>query len=522
MNDLLEDPIFHLTVEGKSLAVSLPEMLALYCRDETGIDRVDGLMAHQQHVWHCFMTQLAALALRHVEPSEPLSTSPEDWRDLLLSLAPEPAWKLFVSDLSQPAFMQPPVPEGNLDKFKGVCDSPSDIDLVILSKDHELKIRRQGNGTPEQWVYALVALQTFDGYLGRGNYGIARMNGGLGARLVVSWSLHTDTGNRFRRDLKVLRATESRQRALDTAPFSRTGYPLLWAFEWDGDRAIELSDIDPYAIEVCRRLRFAKPGELRRAASTRERVVAKERKGDLGDPWVPIVRGENKALTVGENGVTYKTLTSLLDPESGIELAPCNKLQESDGESPTLWASVLSRGQGVTPAFTSRELRVPRRAHLSFFGTPTKSEALSARIYHQLDAIDKSKNRVLKPALCILLQGAPDKLDLKDPRPAPILTLFESYVESHFFEHLWAGAELDNDEAAERFECALVEQCRLLFEQGVHSLPIPSARRSRAVAQAELVFGGAASKHLGHYKAYRARIAEERKNQRNPQPRGAA
>jgi CRISPR system Cascade subunit CasA len=39
--------------------------------------------------------------------------------------------------------------------------------------------------TPEHWFYALLTLQTMQGFLGAGNYGISRMNGGFASRPSV-------------------------------------------------------------------------------------------------------------------------------------------------------------------------------------------------------------------------------------------------------------------------------------------------------------------------------------------------
>jgi CRISPR system Cascade subunit CasA len=56
----------------------------------------------------------------------------------LLKLADgsEAAWHLVVDDVSQPAFMQPPVPEGSLEEAKYSSDiqTPDELDMLVTSK----------------------------------------------------------------------------------------------------------------------------------------------------------------------------------------------------------------------------------------------------------------------------------------------------------------------------------------------------------------------------------------------------
>ena len=60
-----------------------------------------------------------------------------------------------------------------------------DADLLLTSRDHDLKQTVASRASPEDWVFALVSLQTSEGYGGRGNYGIAQMNGGSSSRPML-------------------------------------------------------------------------------------------------------------------------------------------------------------------------------------------------------------------------------------------------------------------------------------------------------------------------------------------------
>ena len=63
--------------------------------------------------------------------------------------------------------------------------TPDALDYIVTAKNHDLKAARIERSSVEQWFYALIALQTMEGFLGRGNYGISRMNSGFGSRPLV-------------------------------------------------------------------------------------------------------------------------------------------------------------------------------------------------------------------------------------------------------------------------------------------------------------------------------------------------
>ena len=57
--------------------------------------------------------------------------------------------------------------------------------MLITSRNHDLKQNVARQAEPEDWVFALVSLQTSEGYGGSGNQGIARMNGGSSSRPML-------------------------------------------------------------------------------------------------------------------------------------------------------------------------------------------------------------------------------------------------------------------------------------------------------------------------------------------------
>ena len=183
MNNLLIDPLIRVRLNvGDSAAMSLPEVYEAASTD--GIAAFPALRPHQRHAWHAFLAQLGAMAIQRAGGSEPARTAGE-WRSLLRDLTPgfgdDEPWRLIVGDPELPAFMQCPAPAGLKDYRKRVA-TPDDLDILVTSKNHDVKQAVAIRAVPEDWIFALVDLQTMAGFLGAGNYGIARMNGGFSAR----------------------------------------------------------------------------------------------------------------------------------------------------------------------------------------------------------------------------------------------------------------------------------------------------------------------------------------------------
>jgi CRISPR system Cascade subunit CasA len=398
-----------------------------------------------------------------------------------------------VEDLSQPAFLQPPVPERSLKEFKNAEQTPDAIDLLVTSKNHDVKAERIGSGTPEHWMFALVSLQTMQGVLGSGQYGIARMNGGFGNRPCFAFAPTTGWGARFGRDLGVL--LKSRESVA-----SRYGYPveegkaLLWLEPWNGKKSLSLNACDPFFIEVCRRVRFEWKGEWLQARTTGtqvSRLHAKEQAGVTGDPWTPVHRAQAKALTLPEEGFSYRKMQELLfsgDYEHGI----AGTLTSQD----TLCvASALVRGQGKTEGWHERILPIPPPAR-RLFASPEGRERLSAMAKARVDMAARAQQMVLKPALCALLQEGPEKLDYKDTRVAPWLRSFDREVDAVYFNALWDDLELPPEQADRAWERRALGLAEAELARATQSAPLSAARRYRAIAAGERLFHAAARKHF--------------------------
>jgi len=476
----------------------LPQVLEHLSTEEDEIRSFTALRPHQAHPWHAFLVQIAAMASKRAG-ADGKGVSAEHWTRWLLTLSggSEEAWTLLVDDLAQPALLQPPVPEGTLGGFKNRAETPDQIDMLVTAKNHDVKATRMRRATPEHWFYALLTLQTMEGFSGKNNYGIARMNGGFSSRPCVALSPGLRWDERFRRDLGVL-LDRYDQTARDHGFALDSGLSLGWLAAWDGTQSLVLGQIDPYVVEVCRRVRLM-GGENRNQETTAAisnsqvtRIDAKDTKGDIGDPWTPIDRAEKKAITVQKTGFTYK-LTQELLLGGKYEPSASQRVQSEDAGDMLFLASALVRGQGKTEGLHQRALPIPARVRMSLLKAETR-DRVSAMAQRRVEIVDTVRQKVLHPALCSLLQGAPNRLDLRDERTRPWKSALDTAVDSLFFEHLWR--DMDGGDAERHWQQTVIDLARAQLELALDSVPIPSIRIYRARAAATRVFEGSARKQF--------------------------
>jgi CRISPR system Cascade subunit CasA len=497
--DLLIDPTLTVRSRGSLPAQhSLPSLLqALGQGGELEMAR---LRPHQQHAWHAFLVQVAGLIVHRAGDGR-VQRNEEEWRAGLLELASgagADAWRLVVEDLSRPAFMQPPVPEGSLAGFQKRLREPDALDVLVTAKNHDEKQRRMARPEPEHWVYALVTLQTMEGFLGRGNYGIARMNGGFASRPGVGLAPGLGWCERFRRDVLVW--LNSRDRLIDGYGYpERGGKALLWLEPWTGGKgeSLPLPALDPFFVEICRRVRLlgGPDGHLEALATNTEaaRVAGKEALGNTGDVWTPVA-ADGKGLTVGGGGFHYQLLADLLlsgDYPWRAALEP----RPEDGEAPIVVAQVLVRGQGETQGFHQRIVPVPPHVRRKL-GKLEERQSLGTLAQDRVGRAKDASRRVLHPALCALLQGGRDDIDFRDRRTSRWLERLDAAVDRVFFEDLWAVADLDSEEARRQWDERLRALTREQLDAAIAEAPTPGAVHPKAVARAEIIYWGSARKRL--------------------------
>jgi CRISPR system Cascade subunit CasA len=494
LHNLLTEPMLGVSERGGGISrLTLPTALTALAGGRP-LEFV-ALQPYQFHAWHAFAVQLGALAGFRAGVSDVTALrDPAQWTDVMRALTDgrDEPWCLIVPDLAAPAFMQPPVPKGSIAKWKAenITATPDAIDLLKTAKNHDVKIERIVAPGPEHWIYALVSLQTMQGFSGRDNYGIARMNGGVSNR--PSFAAARDLGwpTRFVRDTNILLAARAEIAATHSYD-PETGRGLLWLEPWDGVEQIAISELDPFFIEVCRRIRLLEEQGrtvARWSTSKATRVAAKEQKGDLGDPWTPVRIEDHAALTAAN--LSYRQVQQVI---FGDEFRPSRASvpQPRDGDEPLLVCQVLVRGQGKTDGYYERFILVPPKARLRL-ATDDGRRQLGELSKQRLVEIRNVESKALRPALAALLQGGPDRLDFRDPRLDGFVKPFDQEVDRVFFAELFEDIDLSFEAARTKWLEKLLGFARSVFESAKQFAPVPSARLFRARAAADRVFYGAA------------------------------
>lgn len=475
-HDLLNAPLIG-TDRG---ALSLPGVLAAMARGE--VAAFPALRPHQRPAWHMFLVQLAVLALDAAD-LRALPESEGDWRAALRGLTrafpDDEPWHLIVADRTRPAFFQPPDPGGL--KWTAVA-TPDALDMLITSRNHDVKREIAHDAGPEDWIHALVSLQTMEGFGGAGNYGIARMNGGSSSRVLIGLapasegSGDVDPSAWWRRD--VLRLVGARTGLEGTA--------LLWLAPWPETHAFDLQALDPLFVEVCRRIRLVADGEriaAERSTSKAARIAAKEAKGNTGDPWAPIHVAEGKAFTLGEGDWTHERLVTLLFAGDGREwiVPPLARSFPGEEVGPmVLIAEAFARGNSKTDGFRSRIVPVPEAMVGDLFGE--RPVMVADGLLRDIAAADVA----LRDGLALVAAGG-ERDKVAKPhyrRSEPARQRLRREADRLFFPELWrrVAAREDADFTRLRlaFLMALADIARREFVAAMPSIPCAGIVRPRA------------------------------------------
>ena len=442
-----------------------------------------------------------------------ISNPPDDtdtWTRLIRGLTSDfpndEPWQLVVDDTSKPAFMQPPARSTErASDYKNTVSTPDELDMLVTSKNHDLKSAVADQAGVDDWIFALITLQTMEGFAGAGNYGISRMNGGMSSRPAFSITPNIRPGIHVKRDIAVL--LKSRQSLIEEFQLAESGYGLLWTLAWDGTpaEALLLNTMEPYYLEVCRRIRLHldDAGNLYavKAPSKAARIEAKAGKGITGDPWTPIDRKNAKSLTLANGGFTYKrTVDYLFSPDwqpAPVLLKPTDAEVRSP-DTMILVARGMVRGQGKTEGYYERTVPVRKKlqsAMLRGGGTDEIGQIATTRI-EEVGRIQ----RILSHAIqTFLARGSSDEASPEHRSLArPWLNRLDEIVDARFFEDLQTEFEADDSEERERIhnrwlrneQDGIVDHARRILSEALDSLPCPSIHHHKATATAEGLFEG--------------------------------
>ena len=499
MHNLLADPLIRLRLnDGTKAAMSLPEVYEALMAD--AVAAFPAVRPHQRHAWHAFLAQLGVIAIERSGQSA-LPRTAAEWRALLRELtagfgSDEP-WQLIVEDPAVPGFMQCPAPAG-FGAYRGRAATPDDLDILVTAKNHDVKRGVAVRGGPDDWMFALIDLQTMAGFLGAGNYGIARMNGGFSARPCLGLApAEGGLGAHLLHDTR--RMLEGRDALLERHAnyfHPRNGVALLWLEAWDGATALDLRRLDPYFIEICRRVRLrVEEGRIvaRTAASKTARVAAKEAHGNLGDFWTPIGVKDGKALSLSSVGFRYDRLAKLILDRDSFALPPAMEVGTTQTARWRMVARGVAGGQGKTDGYHERnDIAFAHRTTVAF-GRRDERDVLAGIAEAQVEEIREVQGALRFGVAVAASGGELADLTKADRMHAnPYVRRLDEGVDSRFFEFVerrFLAAD-DAAKAAARADFArdMIRTARELLGEAVETVPCQAIRRHRARSRAFSAF----------------------------------
>ena len=502
MPNILTEAVIRIhTSTGRQEFSSLPGVYAALMQDE--VEAFPSLRSHQRHAWHAFLVQLGAMAMHRAGVGE-LPADSAQWADLIRGLTldyPEDEpWQLVVDDITKSAFMQPPARSKEREKdYKSTIETPDGLDILLMSKNHDLKSEVAIQASSDDWIFALITLQTMEGFSGAGNYGISRMNGGLGSRPAFTLAPSERLGAHARRDITAL--LEWRPTLLTESPMTDGGASLLWTMPWDGTAAESLpaNRLEPFYIEVCRRvrLRVHADGNLYgiRSSSKAARIEGKDLKGRTGDPWVPVnPKRDGLPLTLAAGGFTYKRVTEYLTEWKLPPLLRPTQSEQQSSDTMQLVARAMVRGQGKTAGYYERIIPL-RHKTVRLFGRAGGTEGFGDIARKRIEQVGIVQ-RILSHAIQVFAaRGDADKVSPEHRALArPWLNKLDEIVDRTFFEDLQTEFEADDNNERQRIRYhwlngVVVTGARSVLHQSEDSLPCLTIHRYRARVNAERLFG---------------------------------
>ena len=492
MLNTLNEPLIRMTTAEGIYAASLPGVYAALIADE--VDTFPALRPHQRHAWHAFLVQLGAMAMHRAGVKEPPADA-AGWVELIRGLTPEwpddEPWQLAVEDITKPAFMQPPAGSADLlSDFKTRVDTADELDMLVTSKNHDLKASVGSASGTDDWIFALITLQTMEGFGGAGNYGISRMNGGLGSRPAFSLAPSGGIGAHVRRDILAL---------LSNYPTTGGVHGLLWLLPWDGTNSERLlpTSLASFYVEVCRRIRLRadEDGSLYgiRTSSKTARIEGKDLKGRTDDPWTPYnPNRDGIPLTLSRGGFNYKRVTEYLFDWRKPDLLNAGPDEQRSDETMQLVARAMVRGQGKTEGYYERIIPIRSKKTLRGMmrrpgsGSTADLGNLAQERINQVGIVQG----ILRHAIATFLARGESRDTSPEQRALanPWANKLDEIVDADFFDAL--QDEFERDDRAERERVrnewlmngkdGVVDHARNILNDATDSLPCPAIHRYKA------------------------------------------
>ena len=527
-HNLLSDLIIHVRkTDGKAELVSLPKLFELLMADE--IESLPTLRPHQKQSFHCFLSQLGAMALLSVNECE-TRRSADTWATLLRGLTPDFArdepWCLVVDDWSKPAFMQAPVPQGSWTppQKDPIADTPDQIDIPSGSKHHDVKSSTVPNDSPPDWLFSLITLQTQQGYFGSGNYGIGRMKSGAALRPFVGARGRNDRmGSSVRRDIDALIKNFPNASKHPVYVNGSNNICLTWIKPWDGKNQLTPNQLHPYFVEICRRIRLKPRGKKTiacRSTSASKRIAMPDQlKGAVGDPWAPAKVSNNAEVFSVPNksfqGIGYKLVTQLIDPRR-YTMSPLGKPRPDEfPQGYELVFMMLPRDEGKTYGYHERRVTFSPEIVDVLSHDPSStlfSDIADGRV-HDLTKVAAGLELALfgiaqppsdlKSGTIKEIKKSREFREFKGKAKTKVfISRFDRSVDADFFERLFEELpETPGSQAAKahrrRWLLDLKGRARDALAAAEAGSPLSGVRRYRARAAAENLLDGAINNAFG-------------------------
>jgi CRISPR system Cascade subunit CasA len=361
------------------------------------------------------------------------------------------------------------------------------------------------NAQADDWIFALISVQTQDGFIGRGNYGVARMNSGSGSRSYVHLVPEGGFGSSLLRDIRRLVSED-----YDSVPpdfiGSHSRQPLVWTTPWDGATQLSVEALEPLFVEICRRLRLetGADGQIfcRKASSSAQRIRSKELCGVVGDPWSPVdVTDDPKVLTLAGDGFTYAKCAEILFENASArrQYQKPYLLRRGPAENGDMifLARALMRGQSKTEGYHSRALPVPGKVLAYMDDNPDEVAALARE---RIEFTGNVWSKVLRSALMVLAQSGREHINWRDDASGRFAEArharFDALVDARFFPELWDAIGKPQAEARRNWALALRDVARQVFDESVADFSVLGDRSFLAEARARSALEGGLYKQL--------------------------
>lgn len=487
--NLLDEPLIRWrSTDGGALhCTSLPQLLAAMATNE--VRDFPALRPHQRHPWHAFLVQLGAIALHHAGQNQPWQTG-TDWRVALLGLTPNDPdgapWCLVVP-ADRPALLQAPVLKGT-GNWDADIHTPDRLDMIGTSKNHDLKRTRMKEAAADDWLFALVSLQTQAGSNSGSYKGISRMNSGAGSRPGVGIAQQGNWGQRWLSDLNVL--LRSRDEIASNYEFAiQGGLGLVWLEPWDEPVSIAFHALDPCYIEICRRVRLeAQAAKIcaRTTTTPVSRIQENElRKGRTGDPWTPIDKEGAKIMAVPRQGFRYELITKLVVLDGLYESGSAQSLSgwPSDAKLELICQGIAPDGNSKTSGYHERRVPIPQKMRRLL--TSGQRPLVAALAKKRIQAIGAMHELLEKALVLLFANGSQDKH--KKELASRFSLPFERNEDRRFFDDLARHIEAEGEQEEVvylEWMAGLAERARTVLQQAFVAGPRSGMQRYKAQATA--------------------------------------